>query len=120
MASCAHTTIAESTRGRLEHCSSGDCLRLRFGNAVLELDRDELATVLDMVTAHDLRPHPEGADPSEHALIDIGGSGASFAFTHDEVAELRALLTRAALALAAAPVGVLRRRGQPLHSLHLH
>lgn len=120
MSTYAHTTIATSPRGVLDYCQPGACVRLRFGNAVLQLDTEELETVLDMVAMHDIDGEPAGGHATEHALIDIGDTGASFAFTRDEVAELHLLLARGVLVLAAGHAGLPSLTRPPASFLHLH
>ena len=66
---------------------------------MLAVEPDGFAQLLDTVAAFDRGDTPLGPWPERHALLHVGETGAAFAFTPAEIAELHRLLAGARLML---------------------
>jgi hypothetical protein len=89
--------VFETAGGRVRRCDCCDTLRVHFGAALLAVDTAGFATLLDTVAAFDRGDTPLGPWPEGHALIHVGETGAAFAFTPAEIADLHRLLSGARL-----------------------
>jgi hypothetical protein len=99
--------LFETERGRVRRCDCCDTLRVHLGNAVLAVDAEDFAQLLDAVAAFDRGDTPLGPWPEGRALLHVGDSGVALAFTPGEIAELHRLLAgaRLLLDLGSAPPG---------------
>lgn len=101
-----HAAVFETPRGCVLRCRCCDRLLVRFGNALLTLDRDELERLRATLRAHHAgpvrrapgRPVAE-ASTSCPLVLQPRDVGLAFVFTPDEVAELEVLLEGATLLL---------------------
>jgi len=91
--------LFETRHGRVRRCDCCDTIRVHFRNAALAVGPDDLAQLLDVVSAFDRGETPLGPWPEGHALLHVGESGVALAFTPTEVAELHRLLAGARLFL---------------------
>jgi hypothetical protein len=91
--------LFETERGRVRRCDCCDTIRVHLGNALLAVDADGFAQLVDTVAAFDRGDTPLGPWPEGHALVHVGDSGVALAFTPAEVAELHRLLAGARLML---------------------
>lgn len=105
-----------TARGRVVRCRCCAKAELRFGNALLRLDVDELPYLLGRLREADAPcADPACADPARRtsagrapadvreATLLLGESGSGWAFTRDELAELHRLVAGALLLLAVTP-----------------
>ena len=95
--------VFETGRGRVRACDCCDTLRVHFGTALMSADTAGFAALLDTVAAFDRGDTPLGPWPEGHALLHVGDTGAAFAFTPVEIAELHRLLAGARLMLELGP-----------------
>lgn len=91
--------VFETVRGRVRRCDCCDTLRVHFGAALMSADPAGFEGLFETVAAFDRGETPLGPWPEGHALLHVGESGAAFAFTPPEIAELHRLLAGARLML---------------------
>jgi hypothetical protein len=105
--------LAITPDGEVARCDSCSALHLRFGNALLTFDQSDLRTLRDAVLASRDRPvRRSTTNPERPIELYVGESGAGFAFSLAEMAELDQLLaiTEAATAdLSTIPEPIRRR-----------
>jgi len=98
-----HAAVFETDHGAVLRCACCERLLVRFGNALLSLDRPEFARLRHLVGAVDVCP--DGGDPSvrpvspDRLVLHATDPGMAFVFTRGERAELEMLLEGAALLL---------------------
>jgi hypothetical protein len=85
--------IARSARGEVRRCSDCGSLHLRFGNAILALNAEDLPTLRAAVENSPRRQKANG-DPASGRCVELflGESGPGFAFDTEELIELDLLL----------------------------
>ena len=91
--------VFETARGRVRRCDCCDTLRVHVGTALMSADPAGFDGLLETVAAFDRGDTPLGPWPEGHALLHVGETGAAFAFTPVEIAELHRLLAGARLML---------------------
>lgn len=91
--------LFETEHGRVRRCDCCDTLRIHMGNAMMAAEPEGYAQLLETVAAFDRGDTPLGPWPAGRALLHLGDSGAAFAFTPAEIAELHRLLAGAQLML---------------------
>ena len=91
--------VFETARGRVRRCDCCDTLRVHFGAALMSPDPAGFDGLLATVVAFDRGDTPLGPWPEGHALLHVGETGAAFAFTPVEIAELHRLLAGTKLML---------------------
>lgn len=91
--------VFETAGGRVRRCDCCDTLRVHFGAALMSADPAGFDALLATVVAFDRGDTPLGPWPEGHALLHVGETGAAFAFTPVEIAELHRLLAGAKLML---------------------
>lgn len=91
--------LFETERGRVRRCDCCDTLRVHLGSALLAVDGEGFAQLTATVAAFDRGETPLGPWPVGHALLHVGETGAAFAFTPAEIAELHRLLAGTQLML---------------------
>lgn len=84
--------VAASPNGGITRCNGCGALHLRFGNAVLNLDANDLRPLATAVKSSRRKARPDSADNARVVELYMGESGAGFAFTRDEIVELDELL----------------------------
>jgi len=99
-----YAPVFETTRGRVLCCPGCGRLQVRFGNAVLGLDDEELTEFRAAVAAFDRDAGAAGPHRQDHAVFYAGDTGLGFAFSRAETAELHRLLEGARLLLDLAAV----------------
>lgn len=87
--------LARTTEGRAMRCSCCDRVEVTLGNAILSLGLPDLASVLEVIESFDIDDAPESTRGEREYVIRTEAEQVSFAFSRDEVAQLRELVTGA-------------------------
>ena len=98
----ARATLFETERGRVTRCGGCGALELRFGNALLAVRPEELATVLLAALAEaeaDARAAAVHGVPAAGVTLYLGDSACGWVFDRAESAELHRLVAGARLLL---------------------
>ena len=98
-------TVFETDNGAIRLCDCCGCLQVWFGNAVFALDTDELGELRSTIAAIDNPGEQPGPWKLYRVVIPLASSGAGFAFSRPEIAELHRLLVGAELLLDIDPDG---------------
>lgn len=104
-----HTAVFETPLGAVLRCTSCERLLVRFGNALLSLDRLEFARLRATIGASGVQ-RDCGTPLDDHAWSDYmvlhaSDPGMAFIFTRGERAQLEILLEGAALLLELSEIG---------------
>lgn len=97
--------LYSTRRGVSLLCACCARIEVTLGNAVLVLDAEGVDSVLQLIETFAVDSAPDHPPPRRDFLIRTEHGDAAFAFSKDEVMELRDLLTHARAA-------VMRRRGE--------
>lgn len=112
--------LCRTNLGTALHCNCCGRIEIAFGNAVLALGSDDLASVLAIIDSFDLDRGPVQPDERRAFIIRTQHDDAAFAFTRAEAIELRDLLIGARSALRTRPLftPVADRSARPDPLLH--
>ena len=94
-------SLFETAHGQVRRCPCCTLLEVRFGQALLALDADDLPHVLDQLGAAESHAAAPAAPGGEVTLL-LGESGSGWVFTAPEAAELHRLVAGAQLLLGLA------------------
>lgn len=97
-------SIARTANGRAIRCRDCGALEVRFGNAIMRLDPEDLPSVIDAVAKSPRRSRRSAGDTdatSRGIELYIANTSVGFAFTAAEIVELKTLLRSAERALTA-------------------
>ena len=91
------TLFFESPRGAVRYCRGCCAYELRFGNAIIALDRAEFDELVETIAELDRPPRAGDCTRPSHAVVWLGESGNGFRFTPEELSELHRLIAGARL-----------------------
>jgi hypothetical protein len=97
-------SVFETAHGHVRRCPCCSWLEVRFGNALLALDADDLPAVLDQLGVAEAQAGeragvPTTAAPADEVTLLLGDTGSGWVFSRTEAAELHRLVAGAQLLL---------------------
>lgn len=99
-------------------CSCCDKVEVTLGNAILSLGFADLGSVLEVIESFEIDTAPQSTPGAREYVIRTEADQVSLAFSRDEIAQLRELVTGARSRLLSLPAPALPRTGDGLQMLH--
>ena len=83
------TLICRIDGGSAILCTCRGCIELTFGNAVLSLDREELESMIQLLTGFEMEREDPGPPESRRFVIRTQKDAAAYIFNRREIRSLR-------------------------------